>query len=562
VSQRAGGLLRQAPRITLALMLAPVAAGLSGTIAPAFGLEGGPDLEAFRALAAWPGLGASVRLSLVTGFVATALALALTLLILALLPGGRLFEALLRLLSPLLAVPHAAVALGLAFLIAPSGWIARALSPWATGWQAPPDLLTLNDPAGLALIGGLVAKEVPFLLLMSLAALPQTDAQRRLMLAESLGYGRAAGWVFGVLPALYAQIRLPCYAVLAYSMTAVEMAMILGPTRPPTLSVQIALWMADPALAERGRGAAAALLQLALVLGALGLWRSGEILGRRLLLRAAAGGRRAPALDRVLRPLTLGGTALALAAVMLGLAGLGLWSVAGLWTFPDALPQSVSLRVWQEAAPSLARHAALTLGIAAAVAMAALALTLACLEAEARHGLSPSPRAMAALYLPLIAPQVAFLPGLQVAALSLGLDGTPMAVAAAHLVFVLPYVFLSLSAPWRAWDPRIGTVGAALGASPGRIFWRLRLPMLLRPVLTAFAVGMAVSVGQYLPTLLIGGGRVSTLTTEAVALSSGGNRRIVGAYALLQMILPAAAFAGALVLPALLFRRRRGLRLA
>ncbi len=124
---------------------------------------------------------------------------------------------------------------------------------------------------------------------MSLAALPQTDAQRRLMLAESLGYGRAAGWVFGVLPALYAQIRLPCYAVLAYSMTAVEMAMILGPTRPPTLSVQIALWMADPALAERGRGAAAALLQLALVLGALGLWRSGEILGRRLLLRAAAG---------------------------------------------------------------------------------------------------------------------------------------------------------------------------------------------------------------------------------------------------------------------------------
>ncbi len=247
---------------------------------------------------------------------------------------------------------------------------------------------------------------------------------------------------------------------------------------------------------------------------------------------------------------------------MLGLAGLGLWSVAGLWTFPDALPQSVSLRVWQEAAPSLARHAALTLGIAAAVAMAALALTLACLEAEARHGLSPLPGPWPRSTCLSLRRRWPFLPGLQVAALSLGLDGTPMAVAAAHLVFVLPYVFLSLSAPWRAWDPRIGTVGAALGASPGRIFWRLRLPMLLRPVLTAFAVGMAVSVGQYLPTLLIGGGRVSTLTTEAVALSSGGNRRIVGAYALLQMILPAAAFAGALVLPALLFRRRRGLRLA
>ena len=64
--------------------------------------------------------------------------------------------------------------------------------------------------------------------------------------------------------------------------------------------------------------------------------------------------------------------------------------------------------------------------------------------------------------------------------------------------------------------------------------------MLLRPVLAAAAVGLAVSVGQYLPTLLIGGGRVATLTTEAVALSSGGNRRIIGTYAMLQMALSGA----------------------
>ena len=48
--------------------------------------------------------------------------------------------------------------------------IARGLSPWATGWQDPPDLLILNDPMRLSLTLGLVAKEVPFLLLMALAA--------------------------------------------------------------------------------------------------------------------------------------------------------------------------------------------------------------------------------------------------------------------------------------------------------------------------------------------------------------------------------------------------------
>ena len=83
--------------------------------------------------------------------------------------------------------------------------------------------------------------------------------------------------------------------------------------------------------------------------------------------------------------------------------------------------------------------------------------------------------------------------------------------------------------------------------------------MLLPAMLTAVAVGVAVSVGQYLPSLLIGGGRVETLTTEAVALSSGGNRRIIGAYALLQMLLPALGFAVALLLPRLVFANRRGL---
>jgi len=93
-----------------------------------------------------------------------------------------------------------------------------------------------------------------------------------------------------------------------------------------------------------------------------------------------------------------------------------------------------------------------------------------------------------------------------------------------HVVFVLPYVFLSLGDPFRKWDTRHATIAAALGAPPRRTCGAIRLPMLLAPVLTAAAVGFGVSVGQYLPTLLIGGGRVQTLTTEAVALASGGNR--------------------------------------
>lgn len=553
--RRRPGILRLAPGLTLVLLIGPVVAGLLGTLLPALS----DRAAALGELLSWPGLGPALWLSVKTGVMSTVLALAITLLLIASLQGSRAFAALQHLLSPLLSVPHAAAALGLAFLIAPSGWIARALSPWATGWEVPPDLLVLNDPGGWALTLGLVAKEVPFLLLMALAALPQTDAARRRLQAQTLGAAPSMAFAVAVLPALYRQLRLPVYAVLAYGMTAVDMALILGPSRPPTLSAQVVLWMNDPALATRGIAAAGAVLQLFAVLAVLALWRGGEVLARRLLLTFATHGLRGRKAEPAWRGLALASGAGVAFVLLAGLSGLALWSVAGLWSFPDALPESWSLRIWVQAGDGLAQSTWTTLVIALSATAMALALTLACLEAEFRHALRPGDGALVLLYLPLLVPQVAFLPGLQQLALRLGVEGTPLAVAASHVVFVLPYVFLSLAAPWRAWDGRIALSAHALGATPDRVFWTLRLPMMLRAVLTAGAVGLAVSIGQYLPTLLIGGGRVETLTTEAVALSSGGNRRLIGAYALIQMILPALGFALALLLPTLLFRNRRGM---
>lgn len=530
----------------------PIAAGLAGTIAPALRGQG------FAALADWPGLPGAVALSLGTGLVSTLVALAVTLLLIGCLQGTPGFALLRRVLSPLLALPHAAAALGLAFLIAPSGWIARALSPWATGWSQPPDLLILNDPLGLALTAGLIAKEVPFLLLMALAALPQTDAPRRARIAASLGYGRAMGFALTTLPALYRALRLPVFAVLAYGMTNVDMAAILGPSLPPTLAVQITDWMTDPGLAHLPTAAAAALLQLALVAAAIALWCLAERGLAPALPALALRGMRGRALDPALAALTktLGG-AIAL-GLFAGLAGLALWSFAELWQFPDALPDSLTLKTWAKAAPDLVATSLTTLAIACAASLAALALTLAVLEAEARR--ARPLRIEPLIYLPLILPQIAFLPGLQVLALTLlGAKGNAAIVAVAHLLFVLPYVWLSLAPAYRGWDSRIGLAAASLGTSPARIFWTLRLPMLLAPVLTALAVGVAVSVGQYLPSLMLGGGRVETLTTEALALASGGNRRLIGATALLQMVLPALAFALALALPRLVYANRRAM---
>ncbi len=553
-----------APWITIAIFLLPVAAGLVGTVLPAFGYLpaiGGEQLsfDPWRTLVAQPGVLNSVRLSVQTGVLATAFSLALASAFCALLQDHPVYRRLSALVSPLLATPHVAMAIGLAFVIAPSGWLLRLVSPALTGWDRPPvDLVTVRDPQGLAMVLGLVLKEVPYLILMITAALGQVPHVALRRVGSTLGYRAATSWFKLVFPPVYAQLRLPVYAVLAFSMSTVEVGLILGPGNPPPLALLAARWFADYDLQRYFPAAAAAILQGLLVLLALLAWRAGEVgvapLGRAWCERGVRGG----AVELVAR-VAAGLAALSLGLGLVALLGTALWSFAQSWRFPAALPDHWTAQTWALQLPRMAGTVLATVGLALGSAFAAVLLAVACLEAETRRGQAPKRRVLWLVYAPLLVPQIAFLYGFQVALVKLGLDGSALAVAWAHLVFVLPYAFLTLADPWRALDPRYARSAAALGVTPWCVLWRVRLPMLLKPVLLAFAVGCAVSVGQYLPTLFAGAGRVATLTTEAVTLSSGADPRIMGVYAFLQAAIPLFVYGAAWAVPALLYRRRAGM---
>jgi putative thiamine transport system permease protein len=555
---------RTAPAITLALLVGPILVGLAGTAAPAFGWlpavgGNGFSLQPWRDLAAWPGFSTAVRLTVTVGFGATIVSLLLAVGFCAVFADRPALTRIERFLAPLLGSPHAALALGFAFLIAPSGWIVRLISPELTGWDRPPTgIVTLRDQAGLSFLAGLLLKETPYLVLMILAASNQVRVRETLAAARSLGHSRAQAWLATIFPQIYGQIRLPVYAVLAFSLSAVDVGIILAPGNPPPLAVQATRWFSDYDLARWFPAAAAAMLQFAIALGGIALWRAGEILFAALGRRWIEAGTPGRALEGLLA-LAAGG------ALTVGLLGLGsiaamaVWSVAASWRFPDALPHAWSGALWSGAVSTTGPAFVTTLVLGVASTTLSLVLTLACLENEKRRGRRPGRRAMWLLYAPLLVPQIAFLFGVQVALVRLGLDGSLLAVIWAHLVFVLPYVFLSLSDPFRSLDPRFGASAAALGATPGRILLTVTLPMLLRPILVAFAVGFAVSVGQYLSTLFPGAGRVATLTTEAVTLSGGADRRVIGVHAVLQASLPLAVYGLALALPRLVFWNRKGM---
>jgi len=557
-------MFRLFPPLAVALLVGPVLAGLAGTLLPAFDYlpalgHRTTSLEAWRHLMELPGLRTSIWLSLSTGLVTTVVSLSLVVLLCAAWHGTRLFVTVQAWLAPLLSVPHVTVALGLAFLISPSGWILRCLSPWLTGFSQPPDWRIVQDAHGISLMIGLVAKEAPFLLVMALAALSQCDAERSRITARTLGYRPMVGWLKAVFPRVYPQIRLPVLAVLAYGVSVVDVAMILAPTTPAPLAVRVVKMANDADLSLRFVASAGALLQGVLVFAGFFCWWLLERTVRWWGTRWIAAGNRGGSESIPRWCVSLAGGTLGL-SVLLGLLAMMIWSVATHWRFPDALPAGMTWANWTLHASGVASAVWNTLSVAVCTAALSLVLSVGVLEFEAAEGRRTILSNGGFLYIPLVVPQVAFLFGAQVLLSLSRLDGEWMALAWLHLVFVFPYVFLALSDAYRAWDDRYRRTGLCLGASGLRVLVRIKLPMLLRPLAAAGAVGFAVSVGQYLPTLFAGAGRYPTLTTEAVALSAGGDLRSVGIYALLQMALPLAAFALALATPAWWFRHRRGMQ--
>ncbi len=405
---------------------------------------------------------------------------------------------------------------------------------------------------------GLVIKEIPFLLLMALAALPQIQASERVAIARSLGYRPAIAWLKVVAPALYPLLRLPIFAVIAFASATVDVALILGPTLPPTLSVRLLEWFSDPDLSRRFLAAAAAVLQLLISLAAIALWITAEKLVGKIWQTWILGGNRTA--GEV--PLQLVGRTvvpLAVLTVSLSLVLLLVNSLAGLWSFPQLLPDDWTLRDWQDALAGLQLPLLNTLTIALLATVSALILVVASLESEQRQR-NRGRHNWWLLYVPLLLPQVVFLFGIVLLAEALGQQPGLLLVTLGHLLFVLPYLFISLAESYRRLDPRWMQLAASLGASRLRAWWRIRLPLLLAPMLTAAALGFAISVSLYLPTQLLGAGRLMTVTTEAVALASGGSASIIAVWAVIQALLPMLAFGLALLLPRFIWRQRSGMQ--
>ncbi len=549
--------LRWFPRLTLMAFLLPILIGLLGTWLPSFGYLpaiGSKQLsfDHWVALFQHPTTIPAISMSLRTGLISSLLALGLSLWLSAALYRTKSWDHLIHWLSPMLATPHAAFAIGFLFLIAPSGWLMRLISPEISGFTRPPDWSLIRDPEGISLILVLLIKELPFLLLMIISATHQIQVDRQMVISQSLGYNRIQSWINIIVPQIWPQLRLPFMAVLAFSLSTVDLALLAGPSTPSTFAILVNRWFNDPDTNFRLIGAAGATTLLLIVIFTLIIVWLLEKLSASISHRTRLSGKRKNALDS----LSLFATPLALLLSFCSLMSLFillLWSLTQRWRFPQAFPQQWSIKHWIKAWEPLQPALLNTLMIGFFTVCIALVLVIGCLEYE-RHNKEYGQSVKAnqllfIIYIPLLIPQIAFVFGLQSVLVWLNVDGLIGSVIVGHLIFVVPYSFLTLSAVYRQFDQRYILQAISLRPSRWAAFWHIKLPMLAAPIYFTMATGFAVSVAQYLITLYIGAGRVSTVTTETITLSSGSDRRIIAVYALIQFLMPLIVYILALSLP-------------
>lgn len=225
--------------------------------------------------------------------------------------------------------------------------------------------------------------------------------------------------------------------------------------------------------------------------------------------------------------------------LVLPLVPVALWAVAGTWRAPDVLPGSFGLEgIAALLSPQIG--AALGTSLLLGLCVAAAATPLGLMGALAVRGLPRSPGRVleAVLLAPLAIPPFALVMGVNVVLLRLytpAFLGTVLVL----VVTAMPYTAFMFRSALASYDDRFDDVARSLGASGWQAVRHVRLPLLAGAAARAGFLAFLVGWGDYVTTLLVGGGQLRTLPLIlASAASATGNEQFTAALSLAVVVPP------------------------
>lgn len=206
-------------------------------------------------------------------------------------------------------------------------------------------------------------------------------------------------------------------------------------------------------------------------------------------------------------PLLLGGLVLPFLPLLL-------WAVAERYPYPALTPTVTSsrpLRLLADPASDVLTGLVNSVVIAVAVAVIAALIGLSAGRALGLHRFRGKRLVQFLLLAPVIVPGLAVTLGIQVFFIRFGLSDTRQGVVLVHLLSAVPYVALVMSSVYANLDLRLEDQARTLGAGPVQVFLRITLPAVAPGLAVAGLFAFLISWGEYVLTLLVGGGAVKTL---------------------------------------------------
>ena len=523
------------------LIIIPIIFGFIGFFLPSFGYfpilgKSEFNLNYFYISFNIAGISKSIIMSLFTGLGSTLLALFFSQVILLYFFKTRAYNYIKIIISPLIALPHITMAIGLIFLFSPSGLFFRLFSPWLTGFDRPPNFFIIPDEYGFFLILGLILKEIPFFILVSLSAIQQFSAKQIFDLGKSLQNSNFSSWCILIFPLIYKKIRLVIFIVIAFTASVVDMSLILAPSTPSTLAIRILQIYQSSDIDSFFIASNLALIQLLIIVILLLSWMILERIVEHKLFFIF--------FMKILsfKIFFLKNLIFASAAILFSLSVLGifsslLWGFSKNWYFPSFFPNSIDIDTFINFYNENKFIVFISIFISVVVSFLSSLFTIIWVELM-------DILKMKKLYLewiifiPLFIPQISFLIGLQSFIILFNFDSFLIPLIIIQLFYVIPYSFIILAPSLREIKKDIIRVAASLGKNRFQRLVQIKLPIIMSSFLTSFAIGMLVSFSLYVPVYFIGAGRVTTLTVEALNLALSGSRQDLGVATFFQIIIP------------------------
>jgi putative spermidine/putrescine transport system permease protein len=224
-------------------------------------------------------------------------------------------------------------------------------------------------------------------------------------------------------------------------------------------------------------------------------------------------------------------------AVVLPFIPLVLWSLSARWFYPDLWPQQWGLRAWryvfETAGSQIATALVQSVSVALVTALIAVAVGLPAGRALGLYEFRGKDLVSVILLLPVIVPPLCVAMGLHLWFINLGLAETFWGVVLVHLTFCAPYAVFVMWGVFSNYNPEFEDQARSLGASRMAVIRRVMLPIIFPGIVVSALFSFLLSWSQYLSTLIIGGGRVTTLPIMLFALMGSGDRPVAAAVSIL-----------------------------